>query len=212
MKRKFLNITLFVILNNINIYAQNYLKDVVGYMKAHSFAGHCLIQNEPNSIDYGINGVPKIDLELFTSNNEILIQKNKLPVIVPKQFINETIGIREITTGDTLFEQSFFVVSNLEECKVIMNTVLLKKSSNIIFNLTLSNQIIYGEPNLIILNYKELDLEKVHVKFTNGEISEFGEGYLIFIPKEEKFSELMFEYDGEIFAKSTFIVKGHISD
>jgi hypothetical protein len=71
MKRKFLNITLFVILNSINIYAQNYLKDVVGYMKAHSFAGHCLIQNEPNSIDYGVNGVPGNFYESVTKNTSI---------------------------------------------------------------------------------------------------------------------------------------------
>ena len=184
----------------------NNVKDVVGCLSAYSFAGHCLMKNERNTIDYGINGIPKFELLLTSSKEEIILEINKFPVIIPTQIGVQQICLKEVKSGDTLFVQQFFVVNTLDECKSKMDSTIILKSCSNIKNNNLRDKLIYGEPNKIILNVDSLDTDKIKIRFTNGEIIQIGEGFITVYPGLEKISELTFEYDGSIIAKSMFII------
>lgn len=206
VKIKFLIGFIFFVYN-VQGQSINYIEDSVVCLSVFSSAGHCLLINEVNSIDYGINGIPKNKLILFSNELDIVFESNKLAEIVPSKLGVAHLGLKNIETGDTLFIQKFNIVNDLNECMDRMDSSYMIKSCSKIENSTLKHFLLYNEPNKVVLNVNSLNTDKIKVEFTNGEIIEISEGFIILKPGKEKFSELTFEYEDEIIAKSVFIIK-----
>jgi hypothetical protein len=185
----------------------NYVNDTIQCLKTFSAAGHCLIEGEVSRLRFGVNKIPIADLELFAKYFEIVVEENKAPFIQPHNPTDGVIGLRDNISGDTLFTQSFYVVKDFAECKSKMDSTIILKGCSYIENTKLNTHLVANVTNKVILNVGMLDADKVKIKFTNGEIKEVGEGYLIVIPGKGGISELTFEYNGNVISKSMFLIK-----